>query len=252
MPVGDGRTEPDPSPPEVARMGTLLQHYTSHFGRPSEILMCERDGDFHIDTYTYDATVDRPYVTLATVGMSAREMNNPEEVADLNQIELIMYLERDWDFDSPIGSAPIKLLHSSARYPFEHDTWLSYGHSIAPGDRPQVPGSLLTGTYFRPPPEEKGFEHLDLPDGTACHFLWEIPITDAELYVKVTEGANALDNYLIEARYLELDVDRACFVSNENRRQRRARKRAQSNRARLPRARTVRQLRCQDPTCGHT
>ncbi len=127
----------------------------------------------------------------------------------------------------------------------EHKTWLSFGHTIAPGDRAALPGSVLTATLLAFPPEGKNFQHLEFGDGSVCHFLWEVPITDAELSVKLDEGAHALEQLLGTAGYRALDVDRNCLVSNENRAQRRGREKAVRTRARQPRQQTIRQIRCE-------
>jgi hypothetical protein len=230
---------------ERAREQALLQHYDEYIGARNDILICQREPGLHLDTYTFKPTQGRPYITLATVGMSARKMNTPEEFVHLNRVELITYVEPAWDFDSPLGQLPFHILMASAEYPFRHNTWLSYDHTIAADGRPQVPGSLLTVPYFRAPPEEDGFHHLDFPDGSSCHFLWDLQITDAELYVKATQGVEELDRRLDEAQVHVLDIDRPCLVSTENRAQRRAREKARRLRARVPRVRTVQQVQCQ-------
>ncbi len=228
------------------RERALLAHYDAHIGARSPVLTCLRDGAFHLDVFLFEPTAERPFITLATVGMSFRSMNAPIGGDDpMDRVELLMYLAPDWDFDAPIGTTPIESLALSARYPWQHDTSLLLGDSIAPGDRPVVPGSVLTATFFTWPPEDDDFQHLQFTDGTVCHFLWEVHITDAELYVKLEEGAQALRDRLDEAGYRALDVDRACLISTENRQQRRAREKALRARARLPRARTFQQINCQ-------
>ncbi len=231
---------------DETRERALLSHYEHHFGVARSVLFCIREPDHHLDIYPFAPTPARPYITLVTVGMSFHAMAAPEMGSErMDRVELLMYLDADWDFDSPLGNVPVDMLRATARYPKEHDTWFSYGDSIAPGDRPAVPGSVLTATLLSAPPEPASFQHLDFGDGSACHFLWKIPITDAELYTKLEKGAAVLEQQLTLSGYRTLDVDRNCSSSVENRMQRRAREKARKTRGRLPRARTVQQLRCE-------
>lgn len=231
------------------RERALLAHYDCLIGARRPVLTCIREKGFHLDIHLFEPTAGRPYITLATVGMSFRSMKVPSAVGEepRDRVELVMYLQPEWDFDSPVGAAPLEALSLTARYPWQHDTYFSPGDSIPPGDRLAVPGSLLTATFFGKPPKNPAFQHLDFGDGdgTICHFLWEIPITDAELYLKLNEGPEAFEQRLHEAGYRTLDVDRQCLASDESRGQRRAREKALRRRDKLPKKRTFKQVACE-------
>ncbi len=67
--------------------------------------------------------------------------------------------------------------------------------------------------------------------------------------MKRTDGPGALNELLIENSYFTLDIDRRCFVSPENRAQRRAREKVQRLRAKRPLSKSVYDLEC--IACGH-
>src|ERR1700684_1666061 len=62
---------------EVARVpqanaAALLAHYERYFGSPNPVFVHEKESlGVHIDTYFFASTDDRPFITAATVGMSA-------------------------------------------------------------------------------------------------------------------------------------------------------------------------------------
>lgn len=228
----------------------LERHYAAAFGiEPRLVLHEQRSFGVHVDTYVYEATQARPYVTMATIGMSARAMTPPEDIEEhagekYSHAECLIYLVSDWDFDSALGDVPDDLLRTVARIAHITDSWIFHGHTVeAPGQN-LVPGTLLTDIMVRWAPEPPSFQHLILSNGEACHFFWAVPITPAECYVARTHGAGTTIEHLDAAEYHTLDVDRACLVSAENRSQARARKKAQRVRKRMPRTTTVEKIRC--------
>jgi hypothetical protein len=207
----------------------------------------------HVDVYLFPASETRPYMTLATIGMSTLPMtvdNVEGEIEALRRAEIFLYVDYDWDFASPVGDWPTELLQDIARYPHRYKTWIFAGHTIGSGEgtpsaKPLVHGSLLTDILFRYPEREpEGFWHLNLPNGEPCHFLWLTPLTVAESFVKRTEGTGVIAELLDTAGIVTIDVDRACLASKESRQQRRARVRAQRLRERRPRLKTVMELEC--------
>jgi hypothetical protein len=227
----------------------LADHYTQYFGPPHMVFHEKVSSLVHIDTYIFPATETRPYMTLATAGMSALPMTLPKEVPkQFSHDEVLLYLDYDWDFEAAIGYLPMTILRNVARYPHEFKTWLGPGHTIGQEGRvePIMEASLLTDVLLRHPVlEEPPFAHVDLPGGNPCHFLWVVPLTVAESYVKRTDGTEAVEGLLSNAGIVTLDVDRECLVSVETRQQRRARVRAQRARSLRPRLKTVMELECE-------
>jgi hypothetical protein len=254
---------------DVEHRDALLTHYEHSFGRPFSILYHEKVSEVvHLDTYIYSPTDERPFITAATVGMSAMPLvfkGDPDVEQDQADEhghrelsnELIIYLDQNWDFGSSFGLAPILILNYIARYPHAEKSAIWPGLSFGYSKRPIIEGSLLTDLFLRRPVYENiegsmsDVEHCDLPGGKYCHLMWLIPITVAECYIKRTEGAEALYHILTENDYFTLDVDRRCFVSTENRAQRRAREKAQRLRAKRSPSKSVFDLECMDNEHDH-
>lgn len=128
------------------------------------VLHEQRSYGVHVDTCLYEPTERRPYITLATIGMSARPMNVPEHLQELQEFthgECVIYLASDWDFDGALGGVPDEILRAVARIPHVTDSWVYNGHTIElPGEQ-AVPGSLLTDILVRWAPEQ-GLGKVDL------------------------------------------------------------------------------------------
>ena len=89
----------------------------------------------HIDVYVHERGAGgRDFYTLVTGGMSDLPMQLPPDVpADLpRRAEIVFYL--------PPTEAPkreyVSFLSTSARFAYDYDTWLGWGHTIPNGDPP--------------------------------------------------------------------------------------------------------------------
>ena len=134
---------------EPEQRNVLDEHYERFFGSAPTIVMHEMVSQIvHIDVNIFPPTAERPYMTLATSGMSALPMQVPSDAGRYNRAELLLYLDHDWDFGSPIGQLPISILQKLARYPHLAKTWVSEGHTVEGSQRPLIPGSLLTDLYL--------------------------------------------------------------------------------------------------------
>lgn len=252
----------------------LSAHYERYFGTGFDVIYHEiRSEKVHLDVYIYPPTPDRPFITAATVGMSALplsqldsdEPDGPgrDEVAEgdrdkteehkhdqADRAELIMYLDPNWDFGSNYGFVPLLMLKFIARYPHVTNTAFGWGLSFSIPEDFIIEGSLLTEVYAESPLLENlegelgDFFHLDLPNSSACHIYWLMPITMAECYVKRTDGVAVIRKLLIDNDCFALDIDRPCLVSEENRAQRRVRARAQRLRAKRMPSKSVYSLEC--------
>jgi hypothetical protein len=259
----------------------LSAHYERFFGTGLDIIYHEiRSEKVHLDVYIYPPTPDRPFITAATVGMSALPLpqldsdeadgHGHDEAAEedrrktsehkhdkADRAELIMYLDPNWDFGLNYGFIPLLILKFVARYPHITNTTFGWGLSFSIPEDFVIEGSLLTDVYAESPLLENldgeigDFFHLDLPGSTACHIYWLVPITMAECYVKRTDGAAVIRKLLIDSDYFTLDKDRPCFVSEENRAQRRARARAQRLRSKRMPIKSVYSLECIDHPHHH-
>jgi hypothetical protein len=263
--VHDGSSEAVHISDEYA--DALDAHYERFFGTSSRIVFHEkRSLGIHIDTYMYPPTEARPFTTAATVGMSALPLEeacvceNCKAAADgvpEHRAELLMYLDANWDYDDPLGKYPILMMTYIARTPhlLKHAFGLTMTYEFPPEVVPE--GSLLTDGYVCLPAYEnlagdswEEFGNFAFPDGQKCNIFWLIPITRAESYIKRTQGPGALNRILFgdDNDFFILDIDRQCYVEHENRAQRRARAKAQRNRAKRHPLTPVDELICAD--CG--
>jgi hypothetical protein len=231
----------------------LAKHYEKWFGTHHLVLYHERLSEgVHMDTYIYPPTVDRPFITAATMGMSAKRAScgHGADRGHMMRAELLMYLEPNWDFGSNIGGIPAVLLNYIGRYPHVNKDSFNVYYSYEAPARPVVEGSLLTDLFIRKPVLEnldgdmRDFSNCRLPNGEICHLFWLTPITMEECYVKRAEGWGKLEELLIDNSYFTLDVDRQSFVGTENRAQRRARAKVQRLRAKRPPVKGVTNLEC--------
>ena len=132
----------------------------------------------------------RDFHTLVTSGLSDRPMPVPEELgSEHRRAELALYLRRP-------GPEHVRLLQTCAALAGEPDTWLGHGHTIPNGQPPAplFPGSSLSAVLLlRTILEPDAFlgDHLVL-EGDPVNLLWLVPITTAELELKLVQGLEAL------------------------------------------------------------
>jgi suppressor of fused protein SUFU len=213
----------------------LEAHYSTHFGLDYFHVTHEKTSTFvHVDIYTYGASPDRPYVTLATAGMGAADVPR-DDAHPAPPTELLTYVPADWDFEGPYSTWLFKALIETAKYPHLTRDAISKHHTLCTFDERTnladsiFPESLLTHWYFRSlihePPE---IEHLVLPSGRHMNFLWSYPITRAEYHYRAHSDV-PLDLEVELAMYAptEIDPHRPCVIQPENRTERRARVRQQ-------------------------
>jgi hypothetical protein len=159
----------------------------------------------HVDVHVLSPTTKHPFWLLATAGMSARPMNVPHDLESPERwryAELCMLLPPSW---SPSQEAfrdervfwPVRVLKSLARLPHDYSTWLGWGHSI-PNDGPFARGTKLTGAVVIPP-YLLGDAFFEVPGTPTLHMFQVLPITSAEMRLKLAVGLCGLLDTL-EAR----------------------------------------------------
>ena len=105
------------------------------------------------------------------------------------RIELVLYVPEP-------QPEHLNLLRGCAALASEPDTWLGHGHTIPNGQPPSplFPGSELSALLLMPTvlePDAFLSDHLT-DDGDPVSFLWIVPITAAELELKLEKGLPAL------------------------------------------------------------
>jgi hypothetical protein len=104
-----------------------------------------------------------------------------------------------------------------ARFPFKYSTWLGHGHTVPNGDPPapifdnsELVAAFLSYTIVRP---DNQLADKVVLDGDPVHFLWLVPITQAELDHKLNQGYHALLDVFDEANHpIVLDRQRASYL----------------------------------------
>ena len=166
----------------------------------------------HIDVYICPPRKEgRPFYTLVSGGMSDFPMQLEEGVDhSYARREIILYCDKP--DDELIG-----FVRFFAHFPFEFSTWLGSGHTVPNGapPKPLFENSILTGTYFMNTllvSDRKLGEKLVFC-GEPVEFLWAIPITQAEMDLKLEKGADALLDLFEQHKHpLVLDRYRSSYV----------------------------------------
>ncbi len=156
--------------------------------------------DLHIDVHWVRPAPNRPFHTLVTSGMSERPMQTDAEAAEFRFAEVAILLDPSWPLEhSRFGDEnvywPIRLLKTVARFPFEAETWVGMGHSIAAANPPEplAPATELTSAILLPP-LSLGEEFMRMPrrDGATTYFWNVLPLYTEELALKLDKGSDAL------------------------------------------------------------
>jgi hypothetical protein len=233
----------------------LAAHYVKFLGEPHIVFaQVVPLPPVAVSVYAFAATPERPYITLATAGMSALPLAMPTEWGpDWDRAEVLTYLPADWDFESPIGKIPEGLLKLCGAFPHLSGAWVGEGHTFAAeGGAPLFPNTLLTHFFLRAPVyEDPEFFHFRAPSGFGAHIYWFVPVTADECYLARRDGSAELASRLDNSDVLEIDVDRASVVLPENRAQRRARRRSQKARRRRPIRKPLEDISCAIHDHGH-
>lgn len=153
----------------------------------------------HIDVHWVKPSVNRPFHTLITSGMSDKPMNTPNNAEGNEYAELSICLPIDWDL-TPEGQKdernywPIRWLKYLARFPHVYDTWLSFGHTIPNGNpaEPFANNTMLNTALLLPTTVfDDAFRKLELETKT-IHFYTLIPLYSEEVNLKLKKGVEAL------------------------------------------------------------
>lgn len=212
------------SDPEELRAGdehaqALVQHLRRHLGEPSTMLAEAVPDELRIDLLVFPPTDERPFVTLATVGMSALPMHVPTELADHARQELLIGVPADWpgleDGVADVEGAlrddaaywPIRLVKGLARYPRRSSTWVSWGHTIPSATRFHASVPFLTALVGPPLGLPAGITTAQTAVGRVS-YLAVLPITDAETQ-HATASAGGSDDLVerLEAAGVTIAVD---------------------------------------------
>ncbi len=161
----------------------------------------------HIDVHWVKPTVDFPFHSLVTSGMSDKPMNVPIGLEEHRYAELCILLPSDWKiegnnfqsmeeaFKDENNYWPVRWLKTIARFPHEYDTWVGYGHTIPNGEQAD-PFSENTklGCMLLLPSLTIGpqFYNLKINNEKTINFYCLYPLYKEEMDYKLKKGTDHL------------------------------------------------------------
>jgi hypothetical protein len=170
--------------------------YESFWGRVPDVVGHQTDEEVpHIDVYRLPKVQANVPMGNALVyitgGMSDLPMPNTEDLEDaLRYIEVTAYANHPIMTDSGKADFVAWLLHWLAHYPFRQTTYFLPRQTFDWGG-PIIPGSHMEGFYFANTPfVDRGA--LAQASVTAKAFVHVIPITRAEIDLKLAKGSESL------------------------------------------------------------
>lgn len=216
--------EEEPTPQWVYtehQMELVEEHIRRHVGPFDQVLHELVSPDIHVDLCIVPPDDDRNFYTIITMGMGARRMNVPPELAEhrLERAELAIALPDSWKLDQESLQDerwywPLRLLKSLARLPGACNTWLGWGHTVD-NQEPYAPdtglcAALLVGLQGALP----GGDVCPLPDGDEINIYQVIPLYRAEMEYKQEKGAEALLDHMNGVSFVVMP-DRPCAALEE-------------------------------------
>ena len=215
----------DPVVPEnyysEEEMEAVETHIREHFGPFSNVFHELVSPDIHVDICVVPPSEERDYCTLVTMGMGARKMAVPGELAEyhLERAEVAVALPPDWRLDAEAMEDerwywPVRLLKVLARLPIENDTWLGWGHTLGKESPFAETTDLCGAILISPQDAEEGAEVCTLPGGEEVNFYQVIPLYQDELDFKQRRGAEELLVRMEDVSFI-VDPDRPSAMDGE-------------------------------------
>ena len=207
-----------PAHVDPAWRDVLQAHFDRHLGAEGRIFHEVVSETVSLDLSVHEPTTERPFYTIATMGVSDAELNVPEGAEEFRHIELLAYLPQGWnvDFQNAGGEYwwPGRLLKQLGRFVHEYRTFFAPGHTIPNPDGPYAPGSVLETALLIPPFMDDEEFHVLEYEGKTCRFLAVWPITPAECQLKLERGTGDLLDVLEKAGVSPvIDPWRSCAVT---------------------------------------
>lgn len=172
----------------------------ARFGPISGVLREMVSPDIRVDLCVIDPGPGRPYQTIVTCGMGARDMPTPPELRGFARAELLFMLPPDWDIRSRDECRywPLRWLKLLARLPWEEDSWLGWGHTVPNGEpfaeNTDFSAVLLLDPYLSPQQQAGEACAFQLPgeSGATVRFYQCFALYEEELRYQLDHGAQAL------------------------------------------------------------
>lgn len=172
----------------------VLAHLTRVFGQPSQVVKAKGG----VEVWMWLDPEDTQSGWLCTVGMSQKEQTVPSGQGCLSKeprTELFCYCQPDH------AEVLANILLDLARYPFEKKTFLFWWQTVSLG-RALLPGSSVRGIFLSMPPFDLNEVTFSI-QGRRIDLVWVVPVTQSEMDLFASRGAEALERALEDA---EADV----------------------------------------------
>jgi hypothetical protein len=176
--------------PDLEVVARVFEHLSRWVGPVKRFLTDRCDDTIHLDFFVADPTVEHPFQTVLSAGMSSAPMSHPEvQSGRLWWAELFFLLPPDWPLDEVAlredkWSWPLQLTCDMDRMPHIADSWLWHGHLFElAGPRGPicegVPffGAFLAETDLLPP----GFHSFSMRPGKEVGLHCVLPILGPEM-----------------------------------------------------------------------
>lgn len=208
----------------IDEMEAVEEHIQKYFGKIEHVFHELVSPDIHVDICMIPPDGEREYYTLVTMGMGARQMQVPGELAEyrLERAELAIALPPDWKLDEESMKDerwywPVRLLKVLARLPVQSDTWLGWGHTMD-NQMPFAEDTKLCAAILAEPQNirKEGF-FCQLPGGEEINFYQVIPLYREELEYKLEHNAEALLEKLAEADFVVHPDRPGCLTDHPGR-----------------------------------
>jgi hypothetical protein len=196
-----------------AERKVVERYITDAFGPISRVFHELPMRDIQVDIAVIEPTEREPFYRLVTMGMGARRMRVPREMAEHNRAfaELVIFLPKNWKIlgSDEADTWPFFWLKKIARRPFEEDDWVTQG-SLIPTGRPldaagNFRGILLAMAAAR----ENCSGRLLLPDGRVVNFYQLYPVRREEMEYVDHRGTWPLWQRMMRAEILPVvDLNR--------------------------------------------
>lgn len=206
--------------PGAENIAAITSHVEKFWG-PVGTVFHEIVSDYvHIDVLPVAPTVEKPFYTFITSGMSDRPMKAEHPFCG----ELVISLPPDWPVDEASTKDernwwPIGQLKYLARFPHQYDTWLDFGHTIPNGDPPEPFAentTLCCSLICRPVLADEGCDELVISPTKTIHFFSVIPIYHDEMDFALQHSSTELVQRLSDAHVTELLNVRRQSVCHEH------------------------------------
>lgn len=191
------------------------RHIDRYIGERSLVIHEIGSQYVHVDVHIVSPRPERDFYTLITSGMSDKPMKAPPQAEELKYAELMLCLPRYWRMDA--GEVvtedtwrkdwPVLWLRRLARFPHEYSTWLFWGHSMPNGDPPEPlsPETQLCGwVLLEPKLVKEEFKLMTRSDGARTWFLAAVPVYKEEMDLKLSNGAERLEELFAQSGVTEL------------------------------------------------